>query len=121
MFKQGSGSSWIVLSFSLLMLTLVSTFFLVGTGPNFFPKGNVIPWDPGHIARYRVVVVVSVTIPALSALSPVFSMFVRPRSPFRIAAASLIFVVAILAVCFCWLSGSESLEQAQSHSVPLFG
>lgn len=112
--------SWVALSFALLLLTFVSTFFLVGTGPNFFPKGNAIPWDPEHIARYRVVVVVSVAIPALSALTAVFSMIVRPRAPFRIASASLIFLLAVLAVCFCWVSGTESLEQAQILSDRLF-
>lgn len=104
------------LGFGFLCLALVSTFMAFSSGFDFDPNDYPGSYDLEDIPRRQWIIAVSLAIPAVSALAAVVSIFVRPRNPLRIIAASVVLLLAAVAIWFCWVLGVDAVERARYFS-----
>ncbi|TFD38332.1 hypothetical protein E3T40_03255 [Cryobacterium sp. TMT1-19] len=100
------------MAFTLLGLSLVSTFFAFVSGFNFDPDDYPSSYYAARIPMHLGVMVVSVLIPVLSAAAAVFSIVATPRRTLRIATSVIALILALSAVWLCWVLGIEAIQEA---------
>ena len=110
MWKRWSGDLWLGWAFGLLCLALVSTFVALVSGFIHDPDDNPASYYLAGIPQRQWVMAVSVMIPAVSAAASGFSLLARPRNRFRTVAASMVLLLAVADIWFCWVIGIESIK-----------
>lgn len=113
MLKRWSGNAWLGWAFLLLFLTLVSTVLAFVSGFVHDPDDNAGSYYRDKIPERQWVMGLSMLIPALSAAAAGASMCSRPRAMARIGTASIVLILAVAAVWFCWAMGTDDLEKLQ--------
>jgi hypothetical protein len=116
MWKRWSGDLWLGWAFGLLCLALVSTFVALVSGFVHDPDDNPASYYLAGIPKRQWVMAVSVMIPVVSTAASGFSILARPRNRFRTVAASIVLLLAVADVWFCWVIGMESIKTSEDFA-----
>jgi hypothetical protein len=99
-----------------LCLSLFSTLVAFGSGFDFDPDDYPGSYYLDEIPRRQWVMAVTVAIPSVCAVAAGMSILARPRTPGRILAASVVLLLAAVAVWACWVLGVEAVDSARYFS-----
>ena len=106
-----SGDTWLGVAFALWILSLMSGFIALISGFNFDPDDYSSEYYAARIPQVVTVMVVSVLIPAASAVASVLSILATPRRPGRTAYGTIVLLLAMSGVDVCWVIGIEAIQQ----------
>ncbi|MFK0040578.1 hypothetical protein ACIQTW_12120 [Paenarthrobacter sp. NPDC090517] len=117
MLKRWSGNVWLGWAFLFLCLTLVSTFLAFVSGFVHDPDDYPASYYRDKIPQRQWVMGLSMLFPALSAAAAGASIFARPRALNRIATGSIMLLLAVAAMWFCWALGVNDLEKFENFAI----
>lgn len=117
MLKRWSGNVWLGWAFLFLCLTLVSTFIAFASGFVHDPDDNAGSYYRDKIPERQWVMAVSMLIPAMSAAAAGASILARPMALTRIATGSIVLLLAVAAIWFCWAVGIDDIEKFERLAV----
>lgn len=118
MSNRWSGNVWRGWAFLLLCLTLVSTFLALASGFVHDPDDNSAAYYRDRIPERQWVMALSMLLPAMTAAAAGASIFVRPRTLTRIANSSVVLLIAVAAIWFCWALGIDDIEKFERLANP---
>jgi hypothetical protein len=94
-----------------LCLTLVSTFLALASGFVHDPDDHSAAYYRDRLPERQWVMALSMLLPAMAVAVAGASIFSRPRSRTRIANSSIVLLLAVAAIWFCWAVGVEDIEK----------
>jgi len=104
----------------LLCLTLASTFVAFGSGFVHDPDDNPASFYRDKIPERQWVTAVSMLIPAMPAGAAGVSIFARPPALVGILAGSIVLLLALAAVWFCWVVGIDDIDKFERFAKHFF-
>jgi hypothetical protein len=96
----------------LLVLSWVPTVLVFFAGINWDPDDYPGSYYRARIPGLRVLLIVSILIPAMSAAASLMSIRTKPRNASRIAASAIALCLALAVAWCCWLMGTDAVEEA---------
>jgi hypothetical protein len=110
MLKRWGGNVWLGWAFVLLCLTLASTFVAFASGFVHDPDDHSGSYYRNRIPERQWVMALSMLIPGMSAAAAGASIFARPRNPIRLVGGTIVLLLAVAAIWFCWAVGIDDIE-----------
>ncbi|MFF1254457.1 hypothetical protein ACFVYC_18455 [Pseudarthrobacter sp. NPDC058329] len=89
----------------------MSTFLALASGFVHDPDDHSAGYYRDRIPERQWVMAVSVLLPAMTAAAAGASIFSRPRTQTRIANSSIVLLIAVAAIWFCWALGIDDIEK----------
>lgn len=105
-----TGDTWLGVAFALWLLSLPSGFVALSSGFYFDPDDYSSDYYAAQIPRVVAVMVVSVLIPAASALAAGLSMLAAPRHASPRPGSVIVLLLALAGVWFCCWIGIEAIQ-----------
>jgi hypothetical protein len=110
MLKRWGGNVWLGWAFVFLCLTLASTFVAFTSGFIHDPNDHPGSYYRNRIPERQWVMALSMLIPGVSAAAAGLSLLARPRNPIRLVGGTIVLLLAVAAIWFCWAVGIDNIE-----------
>lgn len=111
--KRLSGGTWLGLSMVLLLVTVVSTFFVWAANSSWGPDERPESYWQERIATLQGLMATAMLIPAASAACAGLAIFTRPRRSSLIVGGLLVAGMTLTAFFASWWLGVEAVESAK--------
>jgi hypothetical protein len=106
------GAAWLFVSFVLLLVTVVTTLYMLAANFMWEPDEHPASYWQHQIPVRQWAMTVAMVVPAASIAAAVTGMYARPRRTLRVGLGIILTVLALVGFIGSWGLGVQAVKSA---------